>query len=204
MPKMDKHTILKSIISPDLERYAFKIAKGNDLYRDCLSELILVLGEMDEGRLIELNNNKQLVPYCCKVIYLSFNSPTSPFYKKYIKPELLSKYNKRGFVIDNYAKNFVHFYDSTDDDDNWIYLGLRSNIENIPNEDSKFTVEDLESCILNLEEEISKKRFPSEVRLFELYKELGSYRAVAKKVNIPVMTVFYIIEGFKQEIKKRI
>lgn len=169
MPKMDKHTILKSIISPDLERYAFKIAKGNDLYRDCLSELILVLGEMDEVRLIELNNNKQLVPYCCKVIYLSFNSPTSPFYKKYIKPELSDEI--QDYSIDE--------------------LGL-------------INIEELEASIVKLEEEISKKRFPSEVRLFELYKELGSYRAVAKKVNIPVMTVFYIIEGFKQEIKRRI
>lgn len=165
---MDRAHIVSSIITSDLERYAFKVSKGNDLWKDSISELVISLYEMDEEKLISLFNRGELAPYCYKILWFSFNSESSPFYRKYIKPEQTSE-------LINYDLEF-----------------------------EEVDVEVIRGFINSLEAEISKKRFPSEVRLFELYSELGSYRAVAKKVNLPVMTCFYIIEGFKNEIKKKL
>lgn len=166
---MDRGKVITKLLTNELKAYAFKQSKGNDLWNDCLSEMVLCLYDMDEDRFKRLSESGEITPYCYKIIYLSFNSPTSPFYKKYIKAE----------QSDEFLGQELFEYD-------------------------EINVDEIKGFISSLEVEISKKRFPAEVRLFELYCELGSYRAVAKKVNLPVMTCFYIIEGFKTEIKKKL
>lgn len=83
-----KAAILSSLITrPDIISYAKKTCKGNDMYKDILSELYLYLYDKDEEWLKELNDGNKLFYYAIKIVYLSWNSPTSPFYKKYRNTE---------------------------------------------------------------------------------------------------------------------
>lgn len=41
-----------------------------------------------------------------------------------------------------------------------------------------------------------------QAKLFEMWMELGSYRAVSKEVGIPTMAVFEGVKKFKQHVKK--
>jgi hypothetical protein len=97
------------------------------------------------------------------MIYFSWTSTTSPFYRK--------------FRNDNDYK-------------------VKENVI--------FEVDTVTKELEQIEIRISKKRFPSEVRLFELYAELGDYRAVSTKVGLPVMTCYELINRVRIEMKKKI
>ena len=58
--------------------------------------------------------------------------------------------------------------------------------------------------INKITEEISSSRYPTESKMFEIYLECGSYRKTAKKLQLPTMTVFNLINGFKEKIKARL
>ena len=60
------------------------------------------------------------------------------------------------------------------------------------------------TLIKEIEDEISKKRFPTEVKIFELYSEIGSVRETAKKLRLPTMTVWSIIDQFKTKVKSKL
>jgi hypothetical protein len=77
-----------------LRDYAKKVASGNDLWQDIITEMVLYLSQIDEKKLKDLYDTKQIIPYCCKIIHNSWNSPTSPFYKKYISKEADLIYEK--------------------------------------------------------------------------------------------------------------
>jgi DNA-directed RNA polymerase specialized sigma24 family protein len=140
--------------------YSFKVAKGNDLHRDIVSEIIIYLSDLENEKFNAINDLKS---YVCKMIYFSWNSPTSPFYRKY-----------RG---DN---DYTHTEPSC-------------------------TIEDSATQELFLiEERISKFRYPTEVRLFQLYVEIGNYRDVAKLVGLPKSTVFNLIKQVRMEMRKNI
>lgn len=85
---MTRDVILNSIArNEQLKSYARKTTSGNSLWEDIISEMLLCLYEMPEERLIQIYRTQGLVSYCYKIIHLSWNSPNSPFYKKYKAPE---------------------------------------------------------------------------------------------------------------------
>lgn len=83
------NTILTEIATNEkIKAHAFKCAKGSDLWQDCISDLIITLAELNKDKLIDLYNKGTIYLYCFKIIWLSFNSEKSPFYRKYIKRSL--------------------------------------------------------------------------------------------------------------------
>ncbi len=71
-----------------LKDNAKAIFKHNDLWQDAFSDVIVQLYDMPEKDIIEMNDRGVLFHYCYRILWLSYNSPTSPFYKKYLKSEL--------------------------------------------------------------------------------------------------------------------
>lgn len=160
---MEKNASI-SLISFDMSiyDYSFRVTKGNDLYKDIVSEVILYLYEMDNTKFNQITDLKS---YVCKMIWFSWNSSTSPFYRKY-RNDLDVIQKDYGFVeVDSVLEEL-------------------NVIEN-----------DIES---------SKNRVAFEVRLFKMYVDLGSYREVAKKVDIPVMTCYKLINSVREKMKKKI
>ena len=81
---MTKDSVIKSVyLNKSLTDFAKKTTKHNDLWQDVISEMIISLSDMPDAKLIELHRSEGLASYCFKIIYLSWNSPNSPFYKKY-------------------------------------------------------------------------------------------------------------------------
>jgi DNA-directed RNA polymerase specialized sigma24 family protein len=151
-----------SLIASDMTiyDYAYKVAKGNDLYRDIVSDVLLYLYDLPSEKFDKINDLKS---YVCKMIYFSWNSATSPFYRKY--------------RLDNDFKVK----------------------ENVIFEEDAITKE-----LEQIEMRISKKRYPTEVRLFELYVELGTYRAVSEALGIPLKSVHYQVKKVIEEMKNKI
>ena len=81
---MTKGIIIKSVFeNKKLIDFAKRTTNNNDLYKDIISEMLVSISEMDEDKFIELHRSQGLINYCYKIIYLSWNSSNSPFYKKY-------------------------------------------------------------------------------------------------------------------------
>lgn len=81
---MTKEIIIKSVFeNKKLIDFAKRTTNNNDLYKDIISEMLISISEMDEQKFIELHRSQGLINYCYKVIYLSWNSQNSPFYRKY-------------------------------------------------------------------------------------------------------------------------
>lgn len=122
--------------------------------------MTLYIAEMDEEKLLSLYKRDELNSYCFKIIWLSINSKTSPFYKKYLK--------KQPEIEANSDNSF---------DYSIVYVSDR--------------LDELER---------ESKKYPTAVKLFREYIKLGSYTEVAKKCDIPVKTVWNIIQGIKHKI----
>jgi len=103
-----KNEILSELANDErLRLQAFKVCRGNDLWKDVISEMLLYLAEMPEGKLERLYGKNELMPYCFKMIWLSVNSKTSPFYKKYIKLQEIPKEDTCDFDVTSILVNEV-------------------------------------------------------------------------------------------------
>jgi hypothetical protein len=159
----EKEKILLDIFNNDsLKSYAYRVSNGNSLKDDLFSELILSINDMDEIKLFNLVDDKKILNYCYKIIWLSWNSTTSPFYIKYLKE------NKTDFIISETKKKYCE----------------------------AFVFDELKKMESNL------SRFPTEIKIFELYLKLKSSRKVAKETGIPRSTVQYLVSQVKKELLK--
>ena len=194
---MTRDIIITSISNNDnLKAYARKLASGNDLWNDMWSELLLFLYEMPEDRFVSIYQSEGLVGYCNRVLYFSWNSTTSPFYKKYRMEErdkicdltpLLNNQDTYNGIRDRFSKQLE--FDPIDTESEYD-----------PEIDILYNK--CQDQICKLTEEISKKRYPTEPNIFDIYLSCGSYRKTAKQLRLPVMTVYNIINGFKDKIKE--
>lgn len=169
---MDKDSKISLLFSDKtIYNYAYKVAKGNDLYKDIVSEIIIYFYELSVE---DFEKIKDLKSYACKMIYYSWNSATSPFYKKYK--------NDRDFTLKD-----VFLLDEEDE-----------------KESNHIDIIEFKKELTQIEKNISQKRFPCEVRLCELYLEMKSYRAVANLLGIPATTVHYQVNKVISEMKNKI
>lgn len=154
-------------LDPEVISFAKKITSGNDLYHDIISETVIYIATLPEDKRKAINNLKS---YFCKVIFFSWNSPSSPFYKKY-------RNDRSEFLYDLP-------YEECEEKEEKLFDSVK-----------------IKNRILILEKEIAKKRYPTEIRLLDLYLKLKSYRAVSKEVDIPVKSVHYQIKKIILQIK---
>ncbi len=74
-----------------------------DLKYDLIQEVYLILLEKDENKIIDSYINNKLLNYVKRIIYLTINSKTSPFYFKYLK------YNQNKTEINEIFTEFREF-----------------------------------------------------------------------------------------------
>lgn len=58
-------------------------ARATGLQNDLYQELMMMIFEMPEQKLVKLYENNELKAYCARSIWLMHNSPTNPFFKKF-------------------------------------------------------------------------------------------------------------------------
>lgn len=164
---MTREVIINTLANNEqLKAYARKTTKGNTLWEDIISEMLLYLMELPEERFIQIYRSEGLQSYCYKIIHLSWNSENSPFYKKYKQ-------------LEPKTDNVDFEYDPEID----------------------ITYKKCVKAVKMLKYDVSKSGMPTKAILFDLYLQHGSYRKIAKQLNIPTMTIFKIINNIKDEIK---
>jgi len=82
-----------------LKKLAFNIARGEEYFEDLLHESII--SAINSKHIDNLLQNDEFEFYLIRVMYLSVNSPSSPFNKTFIQ----YKRNKRDFVDKNYEED---------------------------------------------------------------------------------------------------
>ena len=75
------------------------------------------------------------------------------------------------------------------------------NVEFEYNPEIDITYKKCKKAVDDLVKDVSQSGMPTKAILFDLYLRHGSYRKVAKQLNIPTMTIFKIINNIKDEIK---
>lgn len=163
---MTKNEILLFVYnSNNIKSSAKRITKGDDLYNDLLSELLIIVSELDFEFVNDLYSRGKLEAWCWKTMYYQYTQPHMAFYKKY-----------RSFETTNAIE-----YDETNVDE------IHAEVVELMN---------------RIEKRIAQKRFPTELRLLELYVKHGTYRAVGKEVNISFKTAQYLVKQITETIKK--
>lgn len=97
-----RNKIVEEIFNSNLLSTLFKnmSVKGND-FEDLKQEILLILLEYDEQKIIEMYNNKQLKWFIIKLIKNQYFSVNSPYYKKYKKYYNLIDGNIRNGGVDS-------------------------------------------------------------------------------------------------------
>jgi len=169
---MDKFDAISNIaLNIKFSNYCFKVARGNDMYKDLYQYCFLKMLEMPDGKFKRFKDHNELPFYMMRIAYLSWNSKTSPFYKENIS-----------------------FTNSTDDK-------VICYVEDKDEYTEELIIRISKVIEADLNDVAKKKRIPVANILFNEWRELGDYRSVAKKFNLPLMTVHKIISDYKQMIK---
>lgn len=118
--------------------------------------------------------------------------------------EIITKLYKENKLVEYCCKMMYYQYTNPS---NSFYKKYRSSYElkqeqREEDKDDTDTYKVVTEIINKLEGQISKKRYPSEIRLLYLYSELGNYRAVGNEVGIHFTTVQYMVKNIIEKIKK--
>ena len=97
-----RNKIVEEIFNSNLLSTLFKnmCVRGND-FEDLEQEILLILLEYDDDKIIEMYNNKQLKWFIIKLIKNQYFSVNSPYYKKYKKYYKLIDGNITNGGVDN-------------------------------------------------------------------------------------------------------
>ena len=75
--------------SQNIKSSAKRITKGDDLYNDLVSELLIIVSELDLKFVTDLYERGKLDAWCWKTMYYQYTQPHMPFYKKYRSKEII-------------------------------------------------------------------------------------------------------------------
>lgn len=167
-----KDKILSELFNSNkLNTYAKNVCGGDDFHNDIIQELYLFLYEQSNEFIEDLHLRGKLYSYSIRIIYLSWNSPTSPFYRKY---------KNAGFV----ELRGVEQSDTSEVDyDMFDYVHWINKIES------------------DIKESWYNGKVHTEGVLMLKYIELGSYRDVSKEMDIPHTTVQSIVQRYAKKLK---
>ena len=176
---MSREDIIKSITNDNQYLdYCKYICKGKDVYKDLYQYVMLYICELPDTKLQEVWGGN-VKAYVKRIIYANANYKNAPFYQKYIKGW--------DFVESDLNLNAVKAIDDTEDD-----------------KDYERWKESLTTTIETVLEDESKKSegYAWKVELFKLYLQIGTYRQVAFKTDIPRATVRLRVLELVDKIKE--
>lgn len=174
---MTKHEIIEQVSKDNTYLdYCKKVCNGKDIHKDLYQYVILTMLEMNEETLIDVFNRGKIKAYVLGIIYKSIYGNRSSFFTEY-----------EGKIKTEEINNISHFELS------------ESEIEF----DSKLNEFDIElqkecnRCIVN-------GIYPAQVKIYEIYEEVGSYTKVAELTQIPFKTVQRYVKGTREKILKNL
>lgn len=104
-----KSQIITSITDGDYLSIARNITKESNAYKDLFQELIIVLIEYDEAKLIKVNKDGYLKYFCVRIMRNMWTNERHPFYKKHRMHGKSSQELGEVAESEEYKKDFDEF-----------------------------------------------------------------------------------------------
>jgi len=173
---------------------------GSDWADDLLQEILLVLFEKPEAKIVEAYNAGYLRFYVVRIIMNFWGSKNSGFYMKYRHLDdtvSLDANEYRYQRAENGSSNIVPAGDTWEYNARGIDIKFdNSDIENRIDHDRKLCA--LESAI---ERMAQGKDFPYEQKLLQLHLQLKTKKKVSRATGIPYRTVCHNLDEIYKRLK---
>jgi DNA-directed RNA polymerase specialized sigma24 family protein len=184
---MDRTQILNALaVDKSLDKLIAKMCSNNRyLIEEGKSELFIILCELPEAKLLELYNgeDERLMRWISGVLKNFYQRKSSPFYQKIIKPA-------------KHSASRPKREDNPQDDDfseliiEDVYIASDDEETDFKDENGySYSADQLEAAILNLPE--------FDKRMINLYLEQGTYRKMARKLNLNVDSIRRSVKRIK-------
>lgn len=172
--------------------------KPEHLQDDLKGEVLLILCEMEEGKLMDLHYKGVLRFYTVRTILNLIQSTTSPFYKKF----RLKSYDL-GVLRDQTTYEICSELCDSPEFDNMelTKYATRFSYNSIAEDLDEVKERQLKEC-LALDEVDNLYWYEREI--VKLYLELGTYRSVEEATGIPFESVYKTVSKACKEIKKKV
>jgi len=154
------------------------------LQDDLKAEVVLILLQMDEDKLQQLNERKQLNFYAVRIIMNLAKSKTSPFYKKY-------------------RVNNIQVIENTWEWNGEIFGGSTASIKNTVKNNTPDDLKDREDFELLQDAAIGAIETLGwyEKEIIKLYIKFGNYRAIETDTGIPWESCYTTIQKAIKKIR---
>lgn len=159
------------------------------LREDLKAEVAIVICELPDEKIIGLSQRNELHFFVARIIFNMIKSNTSPFYKKFRSPKLHLQYSedKEYIDIDLEEQNVENIFFNHPDEIADRYD--REIAEDLKNEKFNAAIAELEWY---------------DCELINLYKKLGTYRAIEKETGIPFESVYKSIQKSLKQIRCKV
>jgi hypothetical protein len=168
------------------------------LREDLRQEIILIVCEWPNDKIIKLHADGALDFYVVKVILNQIKSNSSPFAKKY--RQQFSEYNEKLVESEREVRNTGNDISATEAN----YLNKRHLHAYTAMEDLDFEERELRELIEDLALEEVDKQYWYNKGLINLYMKHGTYRAVQEETGIPHVSIYKTIQKSFKEIKSKV
>ena len=174
---MSRDKILQDIANDEQYKdYCRYVCNGRDVWKDLYQYVFLYVCELPEDKILEIAEGS-IEWYIKRVMYMSANYKTTPFYKEYV-----------GKVSISDEPLNINIKDDT--------------FEELDNESWRDELRDNINDTLNTERN-KNDEYSWEIGLFELWMNSGdSIREIARKTRIRYPTVRYHISALKKKINE--
>lgn len=158
-----------------------------ELQEDLKSEVILILLEHSDEKIIQLYNSGGLKFYAVRIILNLIQSKTSPFYKKYRQP------------ICEFKEN-LQWHEVGENDHMLTFISKRNGLiesESSDDYDIRLANELKEEKVMKIIEGL----YWYDRELVKLYVQLGTYRAIEEATQIPWRSCYDTIQAAISKIR---
>lgn len=186
---MKKNEIISNLFSGKNFRDCINKMEPDHLREDLRQEVILIICELPEQKIIDLHSRKELEFFTVRVILNQIKSKTSPFAKKY------RQYYAQ-YIEHEYQENRRTMFNEE--------TGNRVN--KMFSEDTALIHEEreLREMIEDMAIEEVDKLYWYNKGLIELYVQHGNFRAIQKATGIPFGSVYKTCRKSFNEIKQKV
>ena len=190
---MGKNEIVEELYSSKEFNDCIGKMEPDHLRNDLKAEVVLILLETDETKLLQIHASGGLRFYTVRVIMNLIRSKTSFFYKQY-RQHFTQIDIRQDYSGNNYVDDMIRIGKSFDK----LTLDLQLTQEEDHKE--REAREDVEDRALN---EIDNLYWYNS-QMLRLYLKHGNYRAIEKDTRIPYSSAYKTIQKSLEEIKQKI
>lgn len=177
------------------------------LREDLKQEVIAIVCEWSDEKVIGLHTGKQLEFTVVRIILNQIQSNTSPFYKKFRQYLVELDYNKwvyNEYDVHGNDRNNKKILDSLDNLQGYLVDHPIDDINEIIDRHER---EQIENNVLDEIEDMKNDRVNNaryyKGQMIGLYQELGNFRAIEAETQIPFISCYKVIKQSFQELKEK-